>query len=168
MSIGPIWIYDGHIWFKISIFFTKHRNTVQNIFGKISYFVQALIILTLNMQGLSYLGLTRLISCLLMPWLLASPGHQQPWYWLCVIDRPLSYLRKDFNTLVISFWRNDIKCIIYGYVSFGKFSKGLSIHHVSSVEQHNIINILLIARSLSSNSSSDLSSVSMNLTLWLI
>ena len=22
-------------------------------------------------------------SCLLMPWLLTSPGHQQSWYWLC-------------------------------------------------------------------------------------
>ena len=24
---------------------------------------------------------TRSISCLLMPWLLVSPGHQQPWCW---------------------------------------------------------------------------------------
>ena len=28
-----------------------------------------------------------------LPWLLALPGHQQPWYWLCRIGRPLSYLR---------------------------------------------------------------------------
>ena len=34
-----------------------------------------------------------------MPWLLASPGHQQPWHWLCRIDRSLSYRRKDFNYL---------------------------------------------------------------------
>ena len=53
--------------------------------------------LTLNVQGLSYLGLTRSISWLLMPWLLTSPGHQQPWYRLCRIDRFLSYLRKDLN-----------------------------------------------------------------------
>ena len=32
----------------------------------------------------SYLCLTRSISWLLMPWLLSSPGHQQPWYWLYV------------------------------------------------------------------------------------
>ena len=53
--------------------------------------------LTLNMRGLSYPGLTRSISWLLMSWLLASPGHQQPWYWLCRIGRSLSYLRKDIN-----------------------------------------------------------------------
>ena len=35
-------------------------------------------ILTLNVRGPSYLGLARSISWLLMPWLLSSPGHQQP------------------------------------------------------------------------------------------
>ena len=34
-----------------------------------------------------------------LPRLLASPGHQQPWYWLCRIGRPLSYLRKCLNYL---------------------------------------------------------------------
>ena len=34
--------------------------------------------LTLNVLGPSYLGLTRSISWLLMPWFLTSPGHQQP------------------------------------------------------------------------------------------
>ena len=56
-------------------------------------------ILTLSVRGPSYLGLTRSIAWLLMPWLLMSPGHQQPWYWLCRIGRFLSYLRKDFNYL---------------------------------------------------------------------
>ena len=37
------------------------------------------------------------ISWLLIPWLLASPGHQQPWYWLCKTNRPLFSMRKDFN-----------------------------------------------------------------------
>ena len=55
--------------------------------------------LTLNVWWPSYLDLTRSISLLLMPWLLTSPGHQQPWYWLCTIGRFLSYLRKDFNYL---------------------------------------------------------------------
>ena len=53
-------------------------------------------VLTFNVRGQSFLGLTRSISWLLMPWLLTSPGHQQPWYWLCGIGRFLSYLRKDF------------------------------------------------------------------------
>ena len=57
------------------------------------------IFLTLSVQGQSYLGLTRSISWLLMPWLLTSPGHQQPWYWLHRIGRFLSYLRQDFNYL---------------------------------------------------------------------
>ena len=44
----------------------------------------------------SYLRFSRSISWLLMPWLLTSSGHQQPWYWL---GRFLPYLRKDFNYL---------------------------------------------------------------------
>ena len=49
--------------------------------------------------GPSYLSLNRSISWLLMPWLLTSPGHQQPWYWLCRICRSWSYLGKDFKYL---------------------------------------------------------------------
>ena len=52
--------------------------------------------LTLNVPGLSYLGLTRSISWLLMPWLLTLAEHQQPRYWLF---RSLSYLRNDFKYL---------------------------------------------------------------------
>ena len=60
-------------------------------------FDEVMMVLTLNVRGSSYLGLTRSISWLLMPWLLTSPGRQQPWYWLCRIGRFLSYLREDFN-----------------------------------------------------------------------
>ena len=56
-------------------------------------------IFTLNVRGRSYLGLTRSISWLLMPWLLTSPGHQQPWYWLYRICRSFSYLSEDFKYL---------------------------------------------------------------------
>ena len=38
-------------------------------------------ILTLSMRDPSYLGQIKLISWLLMCWLLASPGHQQPSWW---------------------------------------------------------------------------------------
>ena len=55
--------------------------------------------ITLGMRGPGYLGLTRSISWLLMPWLLASPGYQQPWYRLCKISKSWSYTRKDFNYL---------------------------------------------------------------------
>ena len=67
--------------------------------GKRLPFCLALIVLTLNMRGPSYLGLTISISWLLMPWLLTSPGHQQPWYWLYRIRRSFSYLRKRFRYL---------------------------------------------------------------------
>ena len=60
-----------------------------------------LFFFTLNMPGPSLLGLTRSISWSLMPWLLASPGHQQPWYWLCRIGRSLFYLRGNFNYLCL-------------------------------------------------------------------
>ena len=61
--------------------------------------MQICILKLINMRGPSYLDLTRSISWLLMPWLLTSPGHQQPWCWICRIGRFLSYLRKDFNYL---------------------------------------------------------------------
>ena len=83
--------------------------------------------LTLNVRGPSYLGLTRSISWLLMPWLLTSPGHQQPWYWLYRICRFLSYLRKDF----ISMWRNDTKCkCMFMFPLKNLARKGLSIFGV--------------------------------------
>ena len=56
-------------------------------------------VLTLNMLGPSYPGLTRSIQWLLMPWLLAWPGHQHPGYWPCKIGRSLSSTRKGFNYL---------------------------------------------------------------------
>ena len=78
--------------------------------------------LTLNVRAPSYLGLTRSISWLLMPWLLTSPGHQQPWYWLCRIGRFLSYLRKDFNYLRHINMEKWHKMWIYVYVPSEKFS----------------------------------------------
>ena len=54
---------------------------------------------TLSVRGPSYLGLTRSISWLLMPCLLTSPVHQQPWYWLYRICRSFSYLSKCFKYL---------------------------------------------------------------------
>ena len=51
----------------------------------------------INVQGPRYLGLTRSVSRLLMPWLLESPKHQHPWYWPCRIGKFLSYMKKDFN-----------------------------------------------------------------------
>ena len=55
--------------------------------------------LTSQMPRLGYFKSTRSKPWLLMPWLLVSPGHQEPWCWLCGINRSLSSVRKDFNYL---------------------------------------------------------------------
>ena len=69
-------------------------------------------------------------SWLLMPWLLASPGHQQPLYWLCRIDRSLSYSGRIFQLPVLSVWRNDIKCKYMFMFSLKNLAcKGLTIGH---------------------------------------
>ena len=39
------------------------------------------------------LGKTRSKPWLLMPWFLVSPGHQQPWCWICRINGSLSSFR---------------------------------------------------------------------------
>ena len=102
--------YEVHVWLEIN---TKDLwMSLMFVFYSISVISTLFIIhvhrkqdkqvnktLTLNVQEPSYLGLTRSISWPLMPWLLTSPGHQQPWYWLCRICRSCSYSRKDFKYL---------------------------------------------------------------------
>ena len=41
----------------------------------------------------------RSISWLLMPWLLVSPGHQQPFYWWYRSNRSLSFMLRNANHL---------------------------------------------------------------------
>ena len=77
------------------------ENTFENVVCECCSFRLGLNVLTLKVRGPSYLGLTSPISWLLMPWLLASPGHQQPWYWLCRIGKFLSYSRGNFNYLCL-------------------------------------------------------------------
>ena len=87
------WAFSGH-W---SIYCQYKQCSLADTVG--TFFTKVRVTLTLNVRGLSYLGLTRSISWLLMPWLLMSPGHQQPWYWLYRICRSFSYLREDFKYL---------------------------------------------------------------------
>ena len=77
--------------------------------------------LTLNVRGPSYLGLTRSISWLLMPWLLASPGHQQPWNLLCRMGRFMFYLKKNSNYL----FHISLEEIVSIYLCFLWKRKGL-------------------------------------------
>ena len=54
------------------------------------------------------------IQWLMMPWLLASPGHQQPLYWLCKIGKSLSSTGKGFSTsCTVSALRNDKNANIF-------------------------------------------------------
>ena len=67
------------------------------------------------------------MSWLLMLWLLSSPGHQQPWYWLCRIGRFFSYWRKDFNYLCHINMDEWHKMQIYVFVPSEKLAcKGLT------------------------------------------
>ena len=86
--------------------------------------------LTLNLQGPSYFGLTKSILWLLMPRLLTSPGHQQPWYWLYRIFWSFSYLRKCFKYLCQINMEEWHKMQIYVYVPSENFArKGLRYNH---------------------------------------
>ena len=51
------------------------------------------------MLKLEYSGILRSISWLLVHRFPTSPGHQQPWYRLCMINRPLSSIRNYFSNL---------------------------------------------------------------------
>ena len=103
LAYGAIneWSFSNpHPWFWSSLCLASNNSISSHSDNKISLiFFQAWLsmifgykwsLLTLNVQGPSYLGLTRSISWLLMPWLITSPGHQLPWYWLCRIGRFLS------------------------------------------------------------------------------
>ena len=68
------------------------------------------VLLTLNMKEQSYPGLTRSISWLLMPRLLASPGQQQPWFWWCKLGRSLLTWGRISTTCVMSLWKNNRNC----------------------------------------------------------
>ena len=86
--------------------------------------------LTLNVRGPSYLGLTRSISWLLMPWLLTSPGHQQPWYDYVEYVGPGLTWGQILRTCVISMWSNDIKCkCMFMFHLKNLARKGLIWHH---------------------------------------
>ena len=98
----------------------NHAFMIRNLLG--SWPGEQLYNLTLHVLEPSYLGLTRLISWLLMPWRRKEPGHQQSWYWLCRISRFLSYLRKDFNYLRHINLEKWHKMLIYVYVPCEKFS----------------------------------------------
>ena len=80
-------IYSIKLGLSCNVFICQLKNDTQTAVrlhnkavscGVSHYHVECCLGLALNVPGPSYLGLTRSISWLLMPWLLTSPGHQQP------------------------------------------------------------------------------------------
>ena len=109
-------MYDHILW----ITFQPWIKILDKISQVICLLGDVPVILTLNMRGPNYLGLTGSISLLMMLWLLSSPAYQQQWYWLCRIGSSLSW-GKISTTCVISMWWNDIK-FKYVFVPSEKFS----------------------------------------------
>ena len=113
-------------------------NAFQNVvWHKLSNFVMTTIWCCVPVsfqysQGPSYPGLTSSISWLLMPWLLASPGHQHPCYWLCKMGNFLSSIRKGFHG-VHSLWRNGINCeYMFIFLLKNWACYGLKLSHYSN------------------------------------
>ena len=73
--------------------------------------------LTLLVLKLKSTRRIRSILGLLMPWFLASPGDQQPCYWICRMNGSLYYMRKDFNDLIHLSIANWYKMQIYFLIS---------------------------------------------------
>ena len=86
------------VQYKISIIFHVEYDSR----GGISY-----CFLPFSCWGRNILGKLQIIPWLLLPWLLSSPGHQQPWYWIYVTNRSFSSTRKNFTTHTISGSRNE-------------------------------------------------------------
>ena len=59
-----------------------------------------------NVTGVLVISNSWSIPWLLIPWLLASPGHQQPWRWTCLVTGSLSSTRKKF----IYQYHHNIRC----------------------------------------------------------
>ena len=73
------------------------------------------------------------MSWLLMPWLLASPGHQQSWYYLylCKIFRCLFSFRKVLATFAISRTKVIEKIYIFSCFLCKIWHVNLSIHFLT-------------------------------------
>ena len=108
---GPfIFIYVS-LYISIYIYLWKHWFPDPVIFPWSNAFVNhwltlCWLILYLQLLKLKYSWQTRSTPPLLMQWLLASPGHQQPWYWWYMINGSLFFTRMIFNCLCHSVLRN--------------------------------------------------------------
>ena len=103
-KLTTLWIVFNSLWPSDTIWRHRSGSTLAQVMACCltapSHYLNHCWLINRKIQWhWSESNLTRSISWLLMPWLLTSPGHQQPWYWLCRIGRLLSYFRKAFNYL---------------------------------------------------------------------
>ena len=77
------------------------NNSISNtIVFEIPWFTTKPVISFLMVLKLEFARITRSIPWLLMPWLLTSPDHLQPWYCLsCKMNSSLFSMRKNFKYL---------------------------------------------------------------------
>ena len=89
--------------------------------------VESSLFLTCPVVRPEYSGRSRSMQWLLMPWLLPSPGHQQPWYWLCSINWSLLSRRKNVIYLYqLQALRNERKCkCIFMFVPYRSCSRAV-------------------------------------------
>ena len=92
LTKGDIYMWKYHIYYKIldwcrTIFSFPQAMWMHWMFSSILR-----LNWNINPSGaeMEYSGQARSMPWQLMPWLLMSPGRQQPWYWLCRINRFLS------------------------------------------------------------------------------
>ena len=64
---------------------------------------------TVNSCGVELFTRFRSISWMVMPWLLASPGHHQPWYWLPQNIENLVFIEEGFQLHALSWCWEMIK-----------------------------------------------------------
>ena len=89
-----------HIFWSQWYIFTCALFDFLQIYTKIYIKVIVITWWALSLRATKFLAWwTRSIPWLLMTWLLTSPGHQQPWYWLCKIHKLLVFRRNNFNNL---------------------------------------------------------------------
>ena len=74
------------------------------------------ITLTPYMQATEYSMQTWSISCLLMPWLLVLPGHQEAWYRLYKTGKSLSSSWVDFNSMAPGKFEWNFGYVIFKWI----------------------------------------------------
>ena len=84
----------------------------------------------LNMWQLGHDVLGILFYLWLNPLLLISPWHQQPWYWICIVNGALSFASEEFNYGAIS-----ISHRFYRWVNARKTQQAFNMAPVCSVVQ---------------------------------